>query len=296
MMKVTHRLDAYGEEEGVVVPYDEIEMDECQSCRLGYLCCKIFGIPPTPAEAGRLEVDPDWMQRGVARLRKRSDGACWYLGEDHRCTIYGARPIACREFCCIDDERVSWLWHTREDLATGKTVAEIEALIIDPALAGIRAQARARMEEEERTRTRERRCQVADPRPRVHPGTGEGDAGRRTEMKKQRYFQAFNPVVRRWTKWDRERGRMIETRKEKGPYPGIPKWRPTKTVQFIQEHEHATMVQLNLTKAEIDTLLHWGSTQDMLEGGFDAEDRAMCNKLRKLRKEIEKKGGKGNAS
>jgi hypothetical protein len=37
-----------------------------------------------------------------------------------------------------------------------------------------------------------------------------------------------------------------------------------------------------LTKEEIETVLNWGSTQDMLEDGFDEEDRALEKKLRRM--------------
>lgn len=34
------------------------------------------------------------------RLKKRSDGACCYLNNKNRCTIYNSRPILCRNFSC----------------------------------------------------------------------------------------------------------------------------------------------------------------------------------------------------
>jgi Fe-S-cluster containining protein len=34
------------------------------------------------------------------RLKKKEDGACIYLDEDDRCSIYSWRPIVCRNFSC----------------------------------------------------------------------------------------------------------------------------------------------------------------------------------------------------
>lgn len=39
------------------------------------------------------------VQQGF-RLKKQVGGACGYLAQDNRCTIYGYRPLVCRNFSC----------------------------------------------------------------------------------------------------------------------------------------------------------------------------------------------------
>jgi Zn ribbon nucleic-acid-binding protein len=51
----------------------------------------------------------------------------------------------------------------------------------------------------------------------------------RLKGKKSRYFQVFNWANKRWVKYDYNLGRVVEIRKEEGPYPGIPKYKSPRT-------------------------------------------------------------------
>jgi hypothetical protein len=44
-------------------------------------------------------------------------------------------------------------------------------------------------------------------------------------MKKSRYFQSYNASNGCWIKWDREQGKVVDCKKDKGAYIGIPKYR-----------------------------------------------------------------------
>jgi hypothetical protein len=41
---------------------------------------------------------------------------------------------------------------------------------------------------------------------------------------KSNFFQVFNLSTGRWVMYDHEQGRIVDYKKEKGPYPGIPKY------------------------------------------------------------------------
>jgi transposase-like protein len=45
---------------------------------------------------------------------------------------------------------------------------------------------------------------------------------------KSRYFQVYNWSTSRWVKYDRDLCRIVGIRKKEGPYPGIPRYRPSK--------------------------------------------------------------------
>lgn len=77
---------------------------ECATCS-GQPCCKQFIVVLTPEEATRLKMDPDAWAKGMAMLAKRPDGSCWYLNGG-KCSIWPERPVACREYSCVGDERV----------------------------------------------------------------------------------------------------------------------------------------------------------------------------------------------
>lgn len=67
-------------------------------------CCREFWIPLTPHETKYLQVDWNWIP-GAAVLAKKKNGDCIYL-TDGRCQIYENRPVACREYICVEDERM----------------------------------------------------------------------------------------------------------------------------------------------------------------------------------------------
>lgn len=41
------------------------------------------------------------------------------------------------------------------------------------------------------------------------------------DLPKKKIAQVYNPVIGRWVKIDREAGRIISTKKSKGPYKNI---------------------------------------------------------------------------
>jgi hypothetical protein len=79
------------------------------------MCCREWGIRVSPEEfaSGRYrtttfcmltdEVCEKQVMACINRryeLKKTADGACVYLGNDNRCTIYQTRPQVCRDFSC----------------------------------------------------------------------------------------------------------------------------------------------------------------------------------------------------
>jgi hypothetical protein len=42
---------------------------------------------------------------------------------------------------------------------------------------------------------------------------------------KSKTFQVYNASTRRWVKYDREQGRIVDCKKSEGPYANIPKYR-----------------------------------------------------------------------
>ena len=78
----------------------------CETC-IHKKCCRDFWVPLTPEEAKRLPVDWNGWVPGAAVLAKKENGECIYLNANGQCDIYQNRPVACREYVCIDDERIN---------------------------------------------------------------------------------------------------------------------------------------------------------------------------------------------
>ena len=65
------------------------------------LCCHL-----RPALSPQdLEEDIEYDEKSPY-LIKREKGFCIYLDENSKCKIYEKRPLACREYSCLDDERI----------------------------------------------------------------------------------------------------------------------------------------------------------------------------------------------
>ncbi|MEA3490186.1 MAG: YkgJ family cysteine cluster protein [Candidatus Omnitrophota bacterium] len=47
-------------------------------------------------------------------IERKPDGACVYLGEDNKCSIYERRPKACREFSCKEGWRITYAYRSKE--------------------------------------------------------------------------------------------------------------------------------------------------------------------------------------
>lgn len=102
MNKISHKkmeifnISDTGEKE--YRPVNEKTID-CRDC---YECCRFFSIPLSPYEATWIEHTE---KNDIVEIKKKPDGSCWYL-EDGKCSIYDKRPIACREYSCINDYRI----------------------------------------------------------------------------------------------------------------------------------------------------------------------------------------------
>lgn len=73
-----------------------------QGCRAK--CCSFwFGLTPEEVKEGVVKFDP----KMPYVILKGDDGYCVHLNrETLKCEIWDKRPQACREYSCINDERV----------------------------------------------------------------------------------------------------------------------------------------------------------------------------------------------
>jgi len=85
--------------------------NHCEQCGR---CCMVFEIGPLKAcETFGLEVYKDTFFKDAFHIQKTrpgwlenwaKQGACIYLGENLRCTIYNNRPDLCMEYFCRDED------------------------------------------------------------------------------------------------------------------------------------------------------------------------------------------------
>lgn len=78
----------------------------CSSCPHAQACCRRFKVPVTVEEhlSDWYQINPD--RTFIIHLAWREDGACIYLDDTGRCSIYAYRPEACQEYSCAGDERL----------------------------------------------------------------------------------------------------------------------------------------------------------------------------------------------
>ena len=81
--------DAYGNE--IVT----VHVTGCETCS-ARCCRKKTPLDPYEHLSGWYQVD---VADNAVMLRRNQDGSCCYL-VDNRCSIYGFRPIVCREYSC----------------------------------------------------------------------------------------------------------------------------------------------------------------------------------------------------
>ena len=91
------------------------------------LCCRLFvGLSFDDIDAGLQEQSPQSML-----LKQEKDGFCTYLGrDDHRCTVWDRRPLACRMYDCNKDPKLQVM--LREGYTSFGRAIEV-AKTIDPA-------------------------------------------------------------------------------------------------------------------------------------------------------------------
>ena len=77
---------------------------DCEGCPAP--CCKQFNIPLTPRESKCMPMDPVALANGIAYLEKGENHMCGYH-QNGKCSIWDIRPIVCREYSCIGDERIT---------------------------------------------------------------------------------------------------------------------------------------------------------------------------------------------
>jgi Fe-S-cluster containining protein len=90
-----------------IVEFEEPDID-CSNCQHDSRCCKMFGVPLTPYESQFLPLDEKSLKMGMAILAKKDTGECTFL-KNGRCLIWSQRPMACREYSCKGDNRITSL-------------------------------------------------------------------------------------------------------------------------------------------------------------------------------------------
>jgi len=70
----------------------------------GAKCCSFyFGLTPQDVEEGIVKYDANF----PFMIKQEEDGYCTHLNrETFQCTIRDARPVACRQYSCLNDERI----------------------------------------------------------------------------------------------------------------------------------------------------------------------------------------------
>ena len=76
----------------------------CEGCPAP--CCKQFNMPLTPRESKCMPMDQVALANGIVYLEKGENHMCGYH-QNGKCSIWAIRPIVCREYSCIGDERIT---------------------------------------------------------------------------------------------------------------------------------------------------------------------------------------------
>jgi len=84
------------------------QKSNCQNCK-EKACCKQFIVPLTYEEhiSGKYKIDPSYEKRGWIVLQRKPNGECIYFNSKGLCDIYEYRPEACREYSCVNDDRLN---------------------------------------------------------------------------------------------------------------------------------------------------------------------------------------------
>lgn len=109
--------------------YPEEKTPPCNSCKTA-VCCSSFVVPLQKEEYESGLYDPYAVKLTYEAARQLSTFRAWkwspsyegevsyaiegipgepcpFLGKDRRCTIYDWRPLTCREYTCVGDERIT---------------------------------------------------------------------------------------------------------------------------------------------------------------------------------------------
>lgn len=95
----------------------------CGDCRL---CCRNALVLLLPEHGDDVTAYETQEFHGRRALKRKPDGACWYLGPDG-CTIHGRHPVICRTYSCVDH------WHSMDRNTRRQAIKErlVSKVILD---------------------------------------------------------------------------------------------------------------------------------------------------------------------
>ena len=104
-----------------VLRQQEVSVPECETC-IGLCCGRAIGnifLYPDQSEWDRKVIADgksytDSQFPGHQFIARRHDGACVFLSDDNRCTIYNQRPFVCRQYTCLKPDQALGIVFTAE--------------------------------------------------------------------------------------------------------------------------------------------------------------------------------------